>query len=182
MTSSNRGQGSLDSFVLSAATAIAENPPQLLNTRSRSPMKRPRVESDPQSDDEDETDTDRMDFHHTEHITETQAIGDDVDDTSHALPPPLNPEHAALRSDFEIITMTAMQQLYLPITADIEKSAANTTAALRKNNDQLRNQITSLGARITQWRAPHLQSVAFTCFFCCLHNFVNTLYFVCFSC
>jgi hypothetical protein len=113
-------------------------------------MKRPRVESDPESDDEDETDTDRMDFHHTENITETQAIGDDVDDASHALPPPLNPEHAALRSDFEIITMTAMQQLYLRITADIEKSAADTTAALRKNNDQLRNQITSLGARITQ--------------------------------
>jgi len=62
----------------------------------------------------------------------------------------LNPEHAALRSDFEIITMTAMQQLYLRITADIEKSAADTTAALQKNNDQLRNQITSLGARIIQ--------------------------------
>jgi hypothetical protein len=55
-----------------------------------------------------------------------------------------------MRADFEIITMTALEQLYGRITADIEKSAADTTNALRKANDQLRNQVTSLGARVTQ--------------------------------
>ena len=151
MSSSHRGQGSLDAFVRSGVVATSEHPPQLLpDACSCSPLKRPRVESESGSDGDDEPNADRMDFHHTEHITETQAIDDDVDDASHALPPPLNPEHAALWSDFEIITMMVMQQLYLRITADIEKSAADTTAALRKNNDQLRNQITSLGAWITQ--------------------------------
>jgi len=94
-----------------------------------------------------------MDFQHVENVTATQAIGDEVDHPECGppqLPPPLSPEHAALRSDFEIITMTAMEQLYIRITADIEKSARDTTLALRKTNDQLRNQITSLGARITQ--------------------------------
>ena len=72
MSSSHRGQGCLDAFVRPGVVAIAENPPQLPpNTRPRSPMKRPRVESDPESDEEDETDTDRMDFQPTEHITST---------------------------------------------------------------------------------------------------------------
>jgi len=150
MSFSHRGQGSLDAFVRSGAAAIAEHPQLLPTTRPSSPLKRAREESESGSDGDDEPNLDRMDFLSTDHITETQAIGDDAGDTPHELPPPLNPEHAALRSDFEIITMTVMQQLYLRITADIEKSAADTTAALRKNNDQLRNQVTSLGARITQ--------------------------------
>jgi len=96
---------------------------------------------------------DRMDFQEAENVSATQAIGDD---TTHLegdvpqLPAPLSAEHAALRSDFEIITFTVMEQLYSRITVDIEKSAADTTMALRKVNDQLCNQVTSLGAWITQ--------------------------------
>ena len=154
MTSSNRGQGSLDAFVRSGATTIAATPPELLpNIRPRSPAKRAREDSDPESDGEEEFNPDRMDFQQAENVTATQAIGDDADHPEGdaiQLPPPLSPEHAALRSDFEIITMTAMERLYSRITADIEKSATDTTMALRKTNDQLRNQVTSLGARITQ--------------------------------
>ena len=150
MSSSHLGQGSLDAFVRSGVAAIAEKPPQLLsNSHSRSPMKRPRVDSDPESDEEEETNTDRMDFQQAEDTTATHAIGDDADDTPQ-LAPPLNSQHAALRSDFEIITMTAMEQLYRRITADIEKSAADTATALRKANDQVCNQVATLGTRITQ--------------------------------
>jgi len=153
--SSNRSQGSLDSFVRSGADTIAKNSPQFFsNTGSLSPAKRPHEDSDPESDyDEGDADTDRMDFQHVENVTPTQAIGDEVDHpecSTPQLPPPLSPEYAALRSDFEIITMTAIEQLYIRITADMEKSMYDTTMALRKTNDQLRNQITSLGAQITQ--------------------------------
>jgi len=94
-----------------------------------------------------------MDFQHVENVAATQAIGDKVDHPECGppqLPPPLSPEHAALHSNFEIINMMAMEQLYIRITADIEKSARDTMMALRKMNDQLRNQITSLGARIIE--------------------------------
>jgi len=153
--SSNCGQGSLDSFVRSGAGTIAENSPQLFsNTRSLSPAKCPHKDSDPESGcDEGDADTDRMDFQHIENVTATHMIGDEVDHPEGGppqLPPTLSPEHAALHSDFEIITMTAMEQLYIWITANIEKSACDTTMALCMRNDQLRNQITSLGARITQ--------------------------------
>jgi hypothetical protein len=116
-------------------------------TQPHLPIKRARADSDPVSE------TDDMDFHHTENVTPTQAIGDDADAPGCApyqLSPPVSPEHAAMRADFEIITMTALEQLYGRITADIEKSASDTTNALRKANDQLRNQVTSLGARVTQ--------------------------------
>jgi len=55
-----------------------------------------------------------MDFQCTEHLTLTQAIGDDNNDDDHELPqlaPPLSPEHAALWADFEIITAAAMENL-----------------------------------------------------------------------
>jgi len=57
----------------------------------------------------------------------TQAIGDDNTDNEHELPqlaPPLSPEHAALHTDFEIITATAMENLYNRITKDINKMTA----------------------------------------------------------
>jgi hypothetical protein len=112
-------------------------------------MKRPRVESDPESDDEDETNADRMDFQRTEHITSTQAIGDGNDDTDHLsqLPPPLNAEHAALRADFEIITAAAMERLYNRITKDINKTTA---LAVEKATDPLHSRIVSMSARIAQ--------------------------------
>jgi hypothetical protein len=118
-------------------------------------MKRPRVESDPESDDEDETNSDKMDFLQAEHVTATQAIGDGNDNPEHGipeLPPPLSAEHAAIRADFEIITMAAMDRLYLRITRDITKSAEDTALAVQKTTDHLHGQIASMGARIT-----HLQ-------------------------
>jgi len=85
--------------------------PTSTETRPESLLKRPRVDSPPGSEpDEEELDDDRMDFQHTENITLTQAIGDDNNDDDHELvqlPPPLSAEHAALRADFEIITVAA---------------------------------------------------------------------------
>jgi len=115
MSSSHRGQGSLDAFVRLGVAAIAESPPQLLpNTRSHSPMKRPRVETDPESDDEDETNTDRMDFQQAEDTAATQATGgtaNEPDFGSLQLPLPLDHEHAAIRANFATITASAMEQL-----------------------------------------------------------------------
>jgi len=94
-----------------------------------------------------------MDFQQAENITATQAIGDDTDYPECGippLPPPLSAEHAALRSNFEIITKTTMAQFYSQITADIQKSATDTTIALRKSNDELRNQVSLLGTQVTQ--------------------------------
>jgi len=116
-------------------------------TQAHLPTKRARADTDPVSE------TDDMDFHHTENIIPTQAIGDEADAPGCApyqLSPPVSPEHAAMHADFEIITMAALEQLYDQITSDFEKSASNTTNVLRKANDQLCNQVTSLGARITQ--------------------------------
>jgi len=116
-------------------------------TQAHLHTKRARADSDPVPE------TDDMDFHHTENITPTQAIGDEADAPGCApyqLSPPVSPEHAAMRADFEIITMAALEQLYDRITSDIEKSASDTTNTLRKANDQLRNQVTSLGASVTQ--------------------------------
>jgi len=68
-----------------------------------------------------------MDFQRTEHITSTQAIGDDNNDDDQELPQlaaPFSPEHAALRADYEIIAVTAMENLYNRITKDINKTTA----------------------------------------------------------
>jgi len=119
----------------------------MFETQPHSPVKRAREESDLESD------SDEMDFQQADNVTATQAIGDDETHIGHGileLPPPLSAEYAALRADFETITMAAMEQLYSRITADIVKSAADTTMAFQKTTDQLRNQITSLGTRVTQ--------------------------------
>ena len=154
MSSAVHGKESLDSFAQSGGFTIAENPSKRpLKILQRSPTKRAREDSDPESDCVDEDDMDRMDLQEAKNVTATHAIGDDtthLEDDVPQVPAPLSPEHAALRSDIEIIRLTVMEQLYTRITADIEKSAADTTMALRKANDQLRNQVTSLGARITQ--------------------------------
>jgi hypothetical protein len=120
---------------------------------SRPPVKRPREDSDPEDSGSSEADMDEMDFHHTENVTPTQAIGDNADhpeDATLQLPPPLTPEHAALRSDFEIITSMAMDRLYLRITADIKKSAADSAMAFQQTTDRLQSQVRSLGIRVTQ--------------------------------
>jgi hypothetical protein len=93
-----------------------------------------------------------MDFQPTatQYVTETQAIGDENVNLEYdlpQLPPPLSADHAALRSDFEIITMAAMERLYHRVTEDVNKTTA---LAIKKSNDQLHNQIASMGARISQ--------------------------------
>jgi hypothetical protein len=96
-----------------------------------------------------------MDFQHAENTTATQALGDEIPAyVAPQLPPPLSAEHAALRSDFEIITQAAMERLYSRITEDIVKSvmksADDAATAFRKTTDQLHSQISSLGSRVTQ--------------------------------
>jgi hypothetical protein len=119
----------------------------MFETQSNLPVKRVREESDPESDSDD------MDFQQTENVTATQALAD----TDHKpgylqaeLPPPLTPEHAALRADFQIITEVAMENLYNRMITDIKKSADDTNTALQRTNNQLQNQIVSLGARVTK--------------------------------
>ena len=160
MPSFHRGEGSLDAFVRPGVVTIAENPPLLLpNTRSRSPMKRPRVESDPESDDEDETNADRMDFQHPEDTAATQATGGTDNEPAFGgfqLPPPLSPEHTAIHADFETITASAMEQLYRRITTDINASVSENTAAFLRTNSELRQQVSLLNARITQMQQQTL--------------------------
>jgi len=141
MSACGRGQASLHAFMRPTST----------ETRSQSPLKRPREDSPPVSEpDEEEQDNNRMDFQRTEHITPTQAIGDDNNDNDQELPQlaaPLSPEHAALRADFEIITATAMENLYNRITKDINKTTA---LAVEKATGPLHNRIATMSARIAQ--------------------------------
>jgi len=116
-------------------------------------MKRRREDSDSENGDNGEIDMDEMDFQHADNTTTPQTVGDGDDNLGQGvaeLPPPLSAEHAALRSDFEIITRVAMENLYSRITADIAKSASDATIAFQKTTDQLRTQISSLGTRVTQ--------------------------------
>jgi len=113
-------------------------------------MKRPRTESGSENDTDGESEMDAMECQPTQHITATQAIGDVVDELPTVNPtmtPPLSPEHAAIRADFEIITATAMEQLYSRITAEITTSVA---ATFQKTTSHLNQQIGLLNARITQ--------------------------------
>src|SRR3978361_2125046 len=141
MSTSGRNQASQDAFMRPTPT----------ETRSQSPLKRPREDSPPGSEsDAEEPDDNRMDFEHAEHITSTQAIGDDNTDGDHELPqlaPPLSPEQTALRADFEIITAAAMERLYHRITKDINKTTA---LAVEKATGPLENRIVSMGTRIAQ--------------------------------
>ena len=119
-------------------------------TQPHLPIKRTREESDPESDRED---TSEMDFQQTQYMTETQALDDTSDNPSHRepqLPPPLLPEHAALRADLQMITGAAMESLYIRITADTKKSVDDAVATLKKTNNQLKGQILSLNARVSQ--------------------------------
>jgi len=134
MSSAANSKESLDSFAQSGRITTAEIPSKLpLKILQRSTIKRARKDIDPESDYDDNDDMDRINFLEAENVTATQAIGDDTTHHEHdipQLPAPLSPEHAALHSHFEIIMLTVMKQLYSRITADIEKSAADTTTAL----------------------------------------------------
>ena len=68
----------------------------MIETLPHLPITRAREESDPESD------SDNMDSQHAQNVTATQALDDGNESHEYAalqLAPPLNPEHAALRSD-----------------------------------------------------------------------------------
>jgi hypothetical protein len=86
----------------------------------------------------------------TLYVTETQAIGDENVNLGFGLPqlvPLLSANHEALRSDFEIITIAAMEPLYHRVTEDVNKTTA---LAIKKSTDRLHKQITSMGTQISQ--------------------------------
>ena len=154
MLPSGRGLGSKD---------ISPVPPhsEARGSYVRTSAKRPREDSDPQSDSEskDNTEADtmeQMDFQTTttQHITGTQALGDANDNPGYLgaeLPPPLTAEHAALRADFEIIRASAMEQLYQRITANFNASVSASVAAASLNiNNKLQNQVSLLNSRMNQ--------------------------------
>jgi len=125
--------------------------PTPTETRSQSPLQRPRKNSPPASEpDEEEPDYNGMDFQRTEHLTSTQEIGDDNNDDDHELPqlaPSLSTECAALRDDFEIITAAAMENLYHQITKDINKTTA---LPIENTTSLLHNRIVTMNTRIAQ--------------------------------
>ena len=124
----------------------------------RTSAKRPCEDSDPESDSEskDNTEADtmeQMDFQTTatQHPTGTQALSDADDNTGYLgaeLPPPLTAEHAALHADFEIVTASAMEQLYQRIIANINASVSASVAAASlniKTNSKTRSACSILG-------------------------------------
>jgi len=153
MTPSGHGLGPPDSSIGTSGTGISSGGrPSAANSNnySRSPMKRPRTESGSENDTDGESEMDAMECQPTQHITATQAIGDVVDELPTVNPtmtPLLSPEHAAIQADFEIITATAMEQLYSRITAKISTSVA---ATFQKTTSHLNQQIGLLNAHITQ--------------------------------
>jgi hypothetical protein len=90
-----------------------------------------------------------MDFQQAKNVTVTQALGDDADHPEckvPELPPPLSPEHAALRTDFKIIIVAAMEHLYNQITKNINKTTA---LPIEKATGSLHNRIATISAHIT---------------------------------
>jgi hypothetical protein len=97
-----------------------------------------------------ESDENRMDFQPTENVTSTQAIGDENDDRTYDIPrlaSPLSADHAAVRADFEIITVAAFEHLYNRITNDINKTTA---LAVEKATGPLHIRIATMSACIAQ--------------------------------
>jgi len=155
MASSHYSQQSLNSFLHSGASGMASNlqPSPTFTTRAHSPTKCPREDSDSENGAKSKADISTIGFQPTVHVTVTQALGDETelpDYTASELSPPLSTEHVAIRSDFEIITLAAMECLYTRITADITMLANDTTIALKKSNDQLHSQVATMGTHISQ--------------------------------
>jgi len=150
MSYPGHGQGSTN-------TPLAPPPVKAQGSYVRASAKRPREDSDPESDFETKdnhiADMEQMDSRHAMNITATQALGEETQLPGYVapeLPPPLNAEHAALRADIEIITQAAMERHYSHVAEDIMKAAADTATAFKKSTDQLHSQINSLGSRVTQ--------------------------------
>jgi len=99
----------------------------MFETQQHLPIKQSCEESVPQSE------TDDMDFHHT----------------GTNLPPPLTPEHVALRAGLQIIMEAAMNSLYHRITADTKKTVNDAVATRKRTNEQLEGEILSLNARVS---------------------------------
>jgi hypothetical protein len=187
MSSSNPSQGPLDAFLRPNTPSNAGSnprstpkarshqhpsqtlqPPTAVTSRSPSPTKRAREENDSESDSEDDEedeedneDADAMDFQPTDHITETQAIGEDTDNSNNTAPQmaaPLSPEHAALRADIEIITSGVLEQFARTIFAEISELFAKNNTALQISTNSLTKQITSLSARVTQMQQQLLSA------------------------
>jgi len=128
MAPSHCSQKSLDVFVHPSTARITELlPSATASHHPHSPGKHPHTDSDSKAGSEPDLNRndssskavmDKVDFQHTEHVTATQAIRDADDSNLDALQmaSPLSPEHAAIRADFDIITATAMEQLYKTIT------------------------------------------------------------------
>jgi len=117
MASSHHRQKSLDAFLHSRASEMVSNlqPGPTFTTRPHSPTKHPRVDSDSENGAESEADVSTMDFQPTAHVPATQALGDETELPDYAAPElsaPMSTEHAAIQSDFEIITLAAMERLY----------------------------------------------------------------------
>jgi hypothetical protein len=162
MPPSLRSQKPQDSFMRPSATGISKGSSATATTNRPAPRPLPRhlrEENEPEGEfetDQDEiTGAEEMDFQATHHVTATQAIGDDTDgepaNNGPELPPPLTPEHAALRADIQMITESSLDRFYQRITADIK-------ATMEKTTSQLQGQILSLNARVSM-----LQQQVLTC-------------------
>jgi hypothetical protein len=133
----------------------------MFETQPHLPTKRPREESSPESDTDEDVNRpimEEMDFQHTQHMTGTQTLGDAEENQNYfhdELPPPLTPEHAALRADFQMINGRNMDKLFQRISADFKATHEKTT-------NQLQSQILSLNARISmlQGQVLALQATA----------------------
>jgi len=142
MSYPGHGQGSTN-------TPLAPPPVKAQGSYVGASAKRPREDSDPESDFETEdnhiADMEQMDSQHAMNITATQALGEETQ-----LPGYVAPELPPLRADIEIITQAAMERHYSHVAEDIMKAAADTATAFKKSTDQLHSQINSLGSHVTQ--------------------------------
>jgi len=93
-----------------------------------------------------------MDFQPTEHITKTQAIGDDSrnpNSTAPQMAAHLSPEYTALCADIEIITSSVLEQFAQTIFTEITELFAKNNTALQNSTNSLTKQIASLSTRVT---------------------------------
>jgi len=147
-------------------------PPTVAASRSPSPPKcaceENDIDSDSDSDSDDsedegreEDDDNAMDFQHTEHVSTTQAIGDDLNKPTSTAPQmaaPLSLEHAALRADIEIITSNLLDQFARTISAEISVLFAQNNTTFQIATNSLTKQIATLGTRVIQMQQQLLSA------------------------
>jgi len=177
MSSSNPGQKSLDAFLHASRPANSENPSRpssaahslhpATTSRSRpsSPSKRPREENDSDSDsdsddDDEEEEADKMDFQPTDHVTETQAIGDNNNTPPERpqLSTPQDPTHAALQADMEYYYQRLSESLFNTITHEINRAIINATAPLHRTIGNLTTQLTTINNWVAQIQQQTLRN------------------------